>query len=116
MSPRTPRGPITARQAPDPGPLPSVAHLLAQSRAAHARSHQHRGRIDKTGKVGQPPRLYDAGLAMGAALSLRLDAEALDPQHLDPAWMTDAEANKGQSSEAMVAFLGRYLTPVEART
>lgn len=97
---------------PPPG---LIAHLLAASRAAHQRSFQHRGRIDKTGKVSVPPRLHAAGQDTREALRLRLEAHASDPQHTDPAWLTDTEANKGVSHDAMVVFLGRYLTPVGAR-
>lgn len=94
----------------------SVAELLAQSRQAHQRYRlQHAGRIDRHGKVSHATQLQPASFAILEALSLRVDAERLDPQHSDPAWLTDLEANKGQTSEAMIAFLARYLTPAEAR-
>lgn len=93
----------------------TVAQLLAASRAAHQRSFQHRGRIGKDGKVSAVPQLQTAGAEIQQALRLRLEADAIDPEHLDPAWLEDQAANKGQSHEQMVTFLGRYLTPVEAR-
>lgn len=34
---------------------------------------------------------------------------------IDPAWRADREANSGVTHDEMLVFLGRYLTPVEAR-
>ncbi len=94
----------------------TVAELLTASRQAHQRYRlQHAGRIDKTGKVAHQPELKPSGEAIQDALRLRLDAHQLDPQHTDPAWLSDTEANKGVDHDAMVEFLGRYLTPVGAR-
>lgn len=93
----------------------TVADLLAASRAAHQRSFQHRGRIDAQGRMSQRPGLRKAGRAIEDAVKWRLEAQALDPHHRDPAWLDDQAANKGASSDEMIAFLGRYLTPVEAR-
>lgn len=96
--------------------MPDVAALLAQSRAAHAQSFQHRGRIDAHGRAQTLPQLQSAGASIQNALSLRLEAHALDPDHLDPAWLEDTAANKGVPSDVFIGFLGRYLTPDEART
>lgn len=95
--------------------MTEVGRLLEQSRAAHQRSLRARGRIDKHGRIGEAPQLRIAGGLIQEALSRRLEAHALDPDHHDPAWIEDEQANKGQRHEAMVTFLGRYLTPSEAR-
>lgn len=95
--------------------MPNVADLLAQSRAAHAKYRSLAGKVGKDGKVSQAPNLYDAGIAIQDALKARTDAHVLDPQQLDPAWIADQRLNKGVTSDAMLAFLARYLTPVEAR-
>ncbi len=95
--------------------MTEVASLLERARAAHQRSHSHRGRIDKMGRIAQAPALTKAGAAIQEALSLRLEAKALDPEQQDPAWTDDVQANKGQSHQALVTFFGRYLTPTEAR-
>lgn len=95
--------------------MSQVADLLAQSRAAHAAYRRSAGRINKEGKVSEAPNLWAAGSQVQQALSLRLEAHVLDPEHVDPVWIADQHANKGASHDAMVAFLGRYLTPVEAR-
>ena len=93
----------------------AVGALLEQSHAAHQRSLSVRGRIDRHGRISAPPQLRAAGAAVQEALRLRCEAHALDPEHLDPAWIEDQQANRGRTHEAMVTFLGRYLTPREAR-
>lgn len=93
----------------------TVATLLEQSRTAHQRSKRERGEINERGSVKTAPRLVQAGALIAEALRWRLEAEALDPNHVDPAWLDDQQANRGQTSDAMVTFLGRYLTPAEAR-
>jgi hypothetical protein len=95
--------------------MPSVADLLAQSRAAHQKSKTLRGRIDARGTVSQRAQLPEAGQAIQQALSARLEAHALDPQQTDAAWQADQRLNQGVTSDALVQFLGRYLTPAEAR-
>lgn len=89
----------------------TVRGLLTASRAAHQRSFQHRGRIDKQGRLSKAAELHKAGPAIEEAVKLRLQAHALDPEHLDPAWLDDQAANKGVPSDVMVGFLGRYLAP-----
>lgn len=108
---------MTALEPVAPVPIVelTVGELLAQSRAAHAQSKHHRGRIDHDGKASTTAQPRQAGAKLQEALRLRLEAEALDPIHLDPAWLEDIAANSGQSSDAMVSFFGRYLTPIEAR-
>ena len=83
----------------------TVSDLLTRSRQAHSRYRlQHAGRIDTTGKVSHAPQLMDSGFCILEALQCRVDAESLDPTHSDPAWIADQEANKGQSSQAMIDF------------
>lgn len=94
----------------------SVADLLAQSRAAHGRSFQHRGRIDAHGRLSHQPSLYEAGRAITDALRARVEAQALDPGFHDPAWLDDAAANNGVSHDALVTFFGRYLSPSPSAT
>lgn len=88
-----------------------IADLLRRSRQAHVQSFVHRGRITKDGAVSTVPNLRQSGGQLQDALSLRLEAAALDPTHEDPAWLEDASANKGISHEALVTFYGRYLSP-----
>lgn len=85
-----------------------VATLLATSRQAHTRYRQ----IHHATKGAD---LRAMGEAIQQALSARVEAHALDPNLSDLAWAEDMAANKGASSEAMLVFLARYLTPVEAR-
>lgn len=65
--------------------------------------------------MAAPILLTKAGPEIQEALRLRLEADALDPAHTDPGWREDEQANRGISHDAMVTFLGRYLTPSEAR-
>jgi len=91
-----------------------IAKLLSQSRAAHQRSLHARGRIDDKGRISHPPQVRQAGSDIQQALSLRLDAHALDPRQQDPTWAEDRATNKGVSSDGMIAFLGLFLSPREA--
>lgn len=91
-----------------------VPELLTAARLAHTRYRQAAGRIDKSGKVSQEPRLTDAGREIQAALTARLEAERLDPQRTDAAWLEDAALMR-TSHDALVDFYGRFLTPPEAR-
>ena len=43
------------------------------------------------------------------ALEARQTAEVLDPDHRDPAWVSDQQINKGVSSADLLAFYERYL-------
>lgn len=93
--------------------MSDVTALLAASRAGHAKYRTLAGRINDKGTISQVPNLYDAGQAIASALSARLEAEQLDPQHTDPAWIADRRLNKGQTSESLIEFYGRYLSPRE---
>lgn len=88
----------------------SVAELLAQSRQAHQRSFQSRGRINKQGTVSHAPTLTEAGAQIREALRLRTEAHALDPQQADAAWLADRQAMKGQPSDALLSFYVGYLS------
>ena len=73
--------------------------LLARSRARHA---QYRGMASL--------RNYPALEAcLSEALTLRQQAQALDPEHADPAWIEDQAAMKGVSSADLCAFYEKYL-------
>lgn len=92
-----------------------VTALLAASRAAHATYRTLAGRINKHGAIAQPPNLYEAGQAIQLALRQRLEAETIDPQHSDPAWLADERLNKGASSQSLIDFYATYLSPRESR-
>ena len=85
----------------------SVADLLTQSRQAHARYRRLSHDTKNTHLLAQ-------GEAIQAALLARLSAEHLDPAHDDPAWLEDAQAQKGLTSDELITFYGRYLAPTEA--
>lgn len=87
----------------------TVADLLAQSRAAHAKSKTLRGRINKDGHISQVPQLSEAGQAIQQALRTRLEAHRLDPQMTDPAWQADERLNKGQTSAVLIDFFAQWL-------
>lgn len=93
-----------------PAPAPTIAELLAQSRAAHQRFQRASGHNDGRGTIIQPDD--DAALlAIQEALFTREAAEAVDTLHSDSAWADDQAANKGVTSAAMLAFFHDYLTP-----
>lgn len=67
---------------------------LAKSRTTHA--NQQRGKQHN-------PNIPKAEAAAAEALTLRLQAHALDPSHLDPEWGNDLIPH-----EQIVDFLTRY--------
>lgn len=83
-----------------PAPSPAVAQLLTQSRFHHANKHKLANR-----KVnGTPaPDYTSAEAEIALALSTRLQAHALDPMHVDPAWTLDQAKH-----EDLVAFYTLY--------
>ena len=87
----------------------TVAQLLEQARQAHTRYRDHAGKV-KEGRTVQAPQLTVCGQAVQEALTTRMTAEGLDPTHQDPAWIHDAQAMKGQTNEALMAFYAKYLT------
>lgn len=101
----SPQAESATSRASQPSP---VADLLQQSRAAHLRKKYVAGRADKQGRISHPPDYPQAESHIAEALRLRLEAEALDPEHTDPAWSTDLSANKGVSSADLIAFFRAY--------
>ena len=89
---------------------PTIAALLAQSRAAHQRFLQAAGHNDGRGTIRQPDDPA-AALAIQQAAETRHAAQAQDPQHTDPAWAEDRAAMKGVSSEALLFFYDDYFAP-----
>lgn len=87
--------------------MPEVATLLAASRAAHDQYRHLSAASHGRNRLG-------SAAAIRKALLLRADAEALDPQRTDPAWILDAQAMKQRSHDSLVAFYVRYLSPNEA--
>lgn len=87
-------------QADPPPASPSVAQLLAESRA----HHQNKNKLANRKVNGQPaPDYKGAEAEIALALEKRLQAHALDPQHADPAWSLDRA-----SHEDLVAFYQAY--------
>ncbi len=89
--------------------MKTVAELLADSTAAHLRYRQAAGRTDKDGRVISPPNDIEAEAAIREALSARLEAHALDPDHADAAWIGPKATH-----DDLVKFYDRYLAQVEA--
>ena len=87
---------------------PTIADLLQQSRQHALNRKRHAGRANKDGLVSTPPDYPQAEAHAAQALDLRLQAHNLDPEHADPAWVTDLSANRGISHDAIVAFLTEY--------
>lgn len=81
----------------------TVPDLLAASRAAHMRYRQLHATSKGTDLLGM-------GQAIQDALRTRTEAEAIDPFHSDPAWVSDRHANKGITSEALLVFLAKCLS------
>lgn len=89
---------------------PSVADLLAQSRAAHQRFQKAAGHNNGRG-VTIAPDDDAAALAVRQALDARQAAEDTDPGHTDPAWADDQAANRGVSSDTLLLFYKNYFEP-----
>lgn len=90
-------------------PIPTVADLLAESRAAHQRFQQAAGHNNGRGTIKHPDD-DAAALAVRAALTARQSAEKLDPSHDDPAWAED-ESRLKVTSSMLVAFYIDYFAP-----
>jgi aryl-alcohol dehydrogenase-like predicted oxidoreductase len=83
-------------------PSPTVAQLLAESRAHHqAKNRLANRRINKQ----FTPDYKGAEVEIAQALEKRLAAHAMDPTHADPAWSLDRAAH-----EDLVAFYRLYGT------
>ncbi len=90
----------------------TVAQKLAASRDAHLRKKHAAGKIDSLGTVESAPDYPKAEAHILEALTLRLEAHALDPQHEAPAWAEDTAANKGLSDDALLMFFVAYCKPL----
>lgn len=88
----------------------SVSTLLQQSRAAHLRKKQAAGRANKDGIVTTPPNYPQAEQSIRDAITFREEAERLDPDHFDSAWIEDQAANKGRTSAELLSWFRHYLT------
>ena len=86
---------------------PTIADLLARSRAAHQRFQQASGHNDGKGKIRHPDD-DAAAVAIQQAREARRAAQTHDPDHLDPSWALDQAANKGVNSDLLLAFYDDY--------
>lgn len=83
-------------------PPPSVADLLADSRAAHLRYRQLHDATRNSDRIGMR-------IAIEQAVDLRRAAVALDPTHSDPAWAVDIFEGKPASHADLLIFYESYL-------
>jgi len=104
-APDAPAGGLSIAVAP-----PTIAELLAQSRAAHQRFQKAAGHNNGRG-VTIAPDDDAAALAVRQALDARQAAEDGDPGHTDPAWADDQALNRGVSSDTLLAFYKNYFEP-----
>lgn len=86
---------------------PSVAELLAISRAAHQRFQKASGHND--GRRVTSPDYSAAALAVQQALDARAAAEQADHDRLDPAWADDLDAMR-VPSETLTSFYRDYMS------
>ncbi len=89
---------------------PTVAQLLASSRAAHQRFQRAAGHNDGRGHITTPDDAA-AATAIHDALTARESAEAADIDHADPAWTEDKAANNGVDSATLLHFYRDYFAP-----
>ncbi len=89
--------------------MSDVETFLTTSRNAHMQYHVASGEIHRDGTVKRHPQQAGRKLAIAAALEARLQAEAADPAHDDPAWDVDQAANKGVSSSDLLTFYVGFL-------
>lgn len=85
--------------------MSQVSDLLIASRAQHDQKRQSTGRTNREGVVTSQPNYPKAEGYIAAALRLRLEAHALDPDHLDPEWRRDPAPH-----DTLVAFFQEYPT------
>lgn len=69
--------------------MSDVTQLLEQSRTAHQRSISVSRSWDASGKAWSVGDLGQAKTWIQEALTAREQAEALDPTHTDPGWLSD---------------------------
>lgn len=87
-----------------------VARLLAASREAHLRKKRFAGVVDQGGTVTSAPDYPKAESHIAEALRLRLEANALDPQHTAPEWAADQVINKGITDAQLIEWFRVYPT------
>lgn len=90
--------------------MSTVPDLLRTSREAHQRYHVASGEIYHDGRVKRYPHEPGRVTAIQEALDARLAAEAMDPDHSDPAWDTDLTVNRGISSADLLTFYTTFLS------
>lgn len=105
--PLTPLPSCLAQADGDSAPLESrsVEDLLRISRQQNLLRKRLSGRADKHGIITQGPDYANAERATALALSARLEAHLLDPEHTDPAWTFDAAPHT-----EILKFFVKYLT------
>lgn len=89
--------------------ISEVARLLTAARAMHFQKKHFAGKRAKDGTL-TPPNYPEAERCIFEALTLRQQADALDPDHADPAWRFDLTENKGIPHERLMASYREYLT------
>ncbi len=77
---------------------PDVSSLLTQARASH---HAYRTIANDKARYRD---LASQDQHIQTALDLRQQAHALDPDHVDAAWLEDQAAMKGLPTKALEAF------------
>jgi hypothetical protein len=93
----------------------TVDDLLRQSRMAHVRYQEAMPRMVPNGHGGvmpKPGNLPAIQPALEEAQRTRLAAQALDPDHQDPAWQSDY--SKGTVHDQLLAFYAAELAKVPA--
>lgn len=84
----------------------AVNRLLTASRAAHDRKKRSAGLIDKEGTVVAQPNYQVAEQHLAEALTLRLKAHELDPEHAASGWKQDRVPDA-----ELIAFYVAYCKP-----
>lgn len=87
----------------------AVADLLERSRTAYQQKRMAPGR-QMRGMVVTPRTYVRSEQCIAEALRLRNEAEAMDPDHLSPAWLDDQALNAGVSHREWVVLFHQYLT------
>ena len=90
-----------------------VDRLLAASRQAHDAKKRNAGVINKAGDVIAPPNYAKAEQSLVEALTCRLDAHDLDPEHTAPGWLIAIPPARIPTTEAeLIRFYVAYAKPL----
>lgn len=89
--------------------LEAVADLLERSRTAYQQKRMAPGR-QMRGMVVTPRTYVRSERCIAEALRLRNEAEALDPEHVSPAWLDDQALSAGVSHREWMVLFHQYLT------